>query len=91
MASVTVRLPGVLDGISGGRRTVSVQGETPAAALQDLCAQVPALRPRLFDDAGRWRRHILCVLASEPIDPHDEAIVLADGDELTVMPAVSGG
>lgn len=65
-------------------------GATVQEALAHLCAQHPTLTVRLFDEAGRLRRHVLCVhngRATRLTQPEP----LADGDELAIVPAVSGG
>lgn len=90
MPTVICRLPAVLEPAVGAVREVTVSGATVQEALADLCAQLPALRVRLFDEAGALRRNVVCVhngratrlRAPEP---------LADGDELSILPSVSGG
>lgn len=90
MATTTVRLPGVLEAAVGSVRQVVVSGATVQEALADLCAQHPTLTVRLFDESGRLRRHVLCVhngQATRLTEPEP----LTDGDELAILPAVSGG
>ncbi|MGH8905055.1 MAG: MoaD/ThiS family protein [Egibacteraceae bacterium] len=90
MATTIVRLPQVLEPAVGAVRQVTVSGVTVQEALADLCAQHPTLRIRLFDEDGRLRRHVLCVhngRATRLREPEP----LADGDELAILPAVSGG
>lgn len=90
VATATVRLPRILEPAVGAVREVTVSGVTVQQALADLCAQYPTLWVRLFDEQGRLRRHVLCVhngRATRLAQPEP----LADGDELTILPAVSGG
>lgn len=90
MGTTTVRLPGVLRPVVGEVREVVVSGDTVREAVEDLCAQLPALRSRILDESGALRRHVLCVHRGEPtrlVDP----LPLADGDDLAIIPAVSGG
>ena len=90
MATVTCRLPGVLEPAVGAVRDVAVSGATVQEALADLCAQFPSLHVRLFDEAGRLRRHVVCVhngRATRLAEPEP----LADGDQLSILPSVSGG
>lgn len=90
MATTTVQLPRVLEPVVGAVREVTVSGDTVQEALADLCGQLPALRGRIFDEAGVLRPHVLCV--------HNGAAIrlaapqpLSDGDDLAIIPAVSGG
>lgn len=90
MATTRLQLPRVLEAAVGPVREVTVSGATVQEALADLCAQHPTLSVRLFDEAGALRRHVVCVhngLAIRLTQPQP----LADGDELAILPAVSGG
>jgi molybdopterin converting factor small subunit len=90
VATATVRLPGVLEPVVGAVREITVSGATVQEALEDLCARHPALVVRLFDGPGQLRRHVVCVhngRATRLTTPRP----LADGDELTILPSVSGG
>lgn len=90
MPTVICGLPGVLEPAVGPVREATVSGGTVQEALADLCAQFPALRVRLFDEAGGLRRHVVCVLngrATRLTEPEP----LADGDQLSILPSVSGG
>jgi molybdopterin converting factor small subunit len=90
VGTTTVRLPGVLQPVVGDRREVMVSGATVREAVEDLCAQLPALRSRILDEEGALRPHVLCVHRGEPTrltGPQP----LADGDDLAIVPAVSGG
>lgn len=89
MAAVTVALPGLLAGLIGGRRRVPVDADDLAQALAELCARHPELRVHVFADDGRMRPHVLCLHNGETERDLDRR--LADGDEVTVMQAVSGG
>ncbi|WP_370326923.1 MoaD/ThiS family protein [Euzebya sp.] len=91
MARGAVLLPSVLTPAIGGVRRVDVDGATIREALTDLCRQHPALMVHLFDSAGRWRRHVLCVHHDEPVGEAAMDAAFAEDDELVIMPAVSGG
>lgn len=90
VATTTVRLPPVLDPVAGAARDVTVTGATVQDALADLCVQRPALRGRIFDESGALRPHVLCVHNGR-VTRLGEPVALADGDELAIHPAVSGG
>lgn len=90
MAATTFRLPSVLRPAVGDVRAVPVEGATVREAITDLCRQHPALRPRLLTQGGDLRPHVLCIHAGEVLRGADDA-PLADGDQLEILPAVSGG
>lgn len=90
VATTTVHLPGVLRPAAGDVREVPVSGGTVRAALEDLFAQLPALRGRVTTETGALRPHVLVVHRGEVLRGLDDA-PLADGDELAILPAVSGG
>lgn len=89
---IQVTVPGLLADCTGGRRRFALQADTLAGALQQLLVEHPQLRPHLYDEAMRLRRHVLIFynernLATIP----DPAVPLQPGDQLFVLQAVSGG
>ena len=89
---VTVKLPTQLRDVAGGRTAVSGSGATVGEVLAGLYAQHDGLRDRLSDDGGGLRRFVNVYLRGEDIrflDGLDTAV--AEGDELTILPAVAGG
>ena len=89
---VTVKLPTQLRDATGGAAAVSGSGSTVGEVLEGLYARHDGLRDRLADGDGSLRRFVNVYLAGEDIrflDGLDTAV--ADGDELTILPAVAGG
>lgn len=91
MAGVAVRITRLLADIAGTDRTLGVEARTAADALDALCQQVPALRVHIFDDAGAVRRHVNIFVRGELATPAMLEQPVADGDEVAVVQAVSGG
>jgi sulfur-carrier protein len=91
--AVVVRLPTVLREFAGGAERVSVTGAaTVGAVFAALEARHPALRRRITDDQGGLRRHVNVYLGDDNVrDLSDLSTPVADGDELLVLPSVSGG
>jgi molybdopterin synthase sulfur carrier subunit len=90
--AVTVRIPTQLRELSGGAAEVAADGSTVAAVLADLNAAHPGFTERLFDDTGQLRRFVNVFVADEDIrflDGVDTAV--ADGQTLSIVPAVAGG
>ena len=90
--AVTVRIPTQLRELSGGASEVKVGGGTVAAVLADLDAAHPGFSARLFDDAGQLRRFVNVFVADEDIRFLDGVQTpVADGETLSIVPAVAGG
>ncbi len=92
MAVVLVRITRLLADIGGTGRTSTVEATTAAEAVDALCAQVPALQVHVFDDDGNVRRHVNIFVRGEIAKgPGSLDVAVADGDEVAVVQAVSGG
>lgn len=69
-----------------------VRGATVAACLADYFASHPQVRSYVLDDQGRIRRHVAVFVGGEQLrDPATQSDAVSDGDEITVMQALSGG
>ena len=88
----TVRIPTQLRELSGGQSEVTVDGDTVAEVLEALDSAHPGFRGRLFDDAGKLRRFVNVFVADEDVrflDGVDTKV--ADGQTVSIVPAVAGG
>lgn len=89
---VTIHLPGPLRPYSEGATELSIVAGTVRAALEDLERNRPALYRNICDETGAVRRHLNVFVNSDNIRDLDGVeTVLAAGDVLTFLPAVSGG
>ena len=92
---VTVRLPGALRELAGGAQALEVEVAGPATIrtlLDALGAGWPAIERRIRDETGVLRRHVNMFLGETNVrDLGGQDASLADGDEVHVIPAVSGG
>lgn len=93
--AVAVRLPASLRPFADGQAVLHVDladGDDVGTLLDRLADSFPALERRLRDEQGRLRPHVNLFLGTSSIRSLDEqATPLADGAELSVLPAVSGG
>jgi sulfur-carrier protein len=90
--SVTVRIPTQLRTLTGGSGQVSVEGSTVAEVLKALDGAHAGFRERLFDDGGELRRFVNVFLADEDVRFLEGlATPVADGQTLSIVPAVAGG
>ncbi len=89
--SVTVKIPAQLRSSTDGKAEVLADGETIGKVLESLYSQHADLRDRITED-GDLRRFVNIYKGGEDIrfmDGLDTAI--ADGEEITILPAVAGG
>jgi MoaD family protein len=90
--SVLVKIPTQLRAAAGGEAETQVDGSTVQEVLDGLFARHDELRARLYDDDGGLRRFVNVYVAGEDIRFLDGLKTpIADGAELTILPAVAGG
>jgi len=87
-------IPGPLRSMSGGRSQVDV--ETSGGMLQDaleaLFTAYPGIRDRVLTERGEIRQHVnVFVGKTEARSTGGLATPLADGMEISILPAISGG
>jgi molybdopterin synthase sulfur carrier subunit len=90
--SVKIRVPTQLRTLTGGTGEVAVDGATVGEALKALDAAHPGFAERLFDDAGQLRRFVNVFVSDEDVRFLDGlATPVADGQTVSIVPAVAGG
>jgi sulfur-carrier protein len=90
--AVRVRIPTQLRTLSGGSAEVSVEGATVAEVLKALDAAHPGFGGRLFDDSGKLRRFVNVFVADEDVRfLRGLDTPVADGQTVSIVPAVAGG
>jgi molybdopterin converting factor small subunit len=92
--SVTVHVPAALRQHGEGPAEVVLERApaTVGGVLRALFAVHPALRDRLVGETGQLREHVNLFVGNESVrytGGFDTPV--ADGAELTILPAVSGG
>ena len=74
-----------------GLTVVEVNAGTVQAALEELGAKYPGIQARIIEN-GRVRRFVNVYVNDEDVRYLDNlATVVADGDEVSILPAVAGG
>jgi sulfur-carrier protein len=89
--SVTVSIPTILRPHTAGEKRVSANGDTLGAVISDLEANYSGISERLIDN-GKLHRFVNIYVNDEDVrfsGGLDTAI--ADGDSVTILPAVAGG
>jgi molybdopterin converting factor small subunit len=89
---VDVKLPTMLRAQADGQATVAVDGETVGAVFTSLIARYPGLRDNLLDAAGGLHKFVNVYKDDDDIRYLDGLDTrLANGDVLSILPAVAGG
>jgi sulfur-carrier protein len=90
--SVTVKIPTQLRAAAEGATEAQLEGETVQDVLNGLFDRFGELRQRISDEDGSLRRFVNVYLGGEDIRFLDGLQTpVADGAELTILPAVAGG
>ncbi len=89
--TIEVRIPTILRTYTGGEKAVPGEGGTLSEVIDDLESRHAGLRDRLVDDKG-LRRFVNVYLNDEDVRfIGGLSTAVADGDNVTVLPAVAGG
>jgi len=90
--AIEVRIPTILRTYTGGEKAVQGSGDTLLALLDDLDSRHNGLRGRLVTDEGNLHRFVNVYVNDEDVRfLGGLETELADGDSVTVLPAVAGG
>jgi molybdopterin converting factor small subunit len=90
--TVAVHIPGVLRDYCEGASKLTVSASSVRVALEVLERSHPSLHRRICDETGAVRRHInIFVNTANMRDGEGLETRLSPGDDITILPAVSGG
>src|SRR5437879_3668478 len=90
--TITVHIPGPLRDCCAGASELALSGTSLRALLEELERRHPALHRSICDETGTVRRHVNLFVNTHHIrDRNGLDTPLAPGDEVTILPAVSGG
>jgi molybdopterin converting factor small subunit len=89
MAAVRVRVAPLLYSYTGGLKTVEVEAATVREALASVDRRFPGVLFRVIDEQNQIRAHINIFLGEESV--RDLAVPVADGNEIYIVGALSGG
>jgi len=88
---VAIRVPTILRPYTGGEKSIEGTGDTLDDLIADLETRHAGLRERLVED-GQLRRFVNVYLNDEDVRfLGGLGAPVADGDEVTILPAVAGG
>jgi len=86
---IRVLIPSQLIAYTDGASRVEAKGASVGAVLDDLDARFPGLKFRVIDEQDRVRKHMRLFVGQA--ETRDVTRPLADGDELLIFGALSGG
>jgi molybdopterin synthase sulfur carrier subunit len=91
-ATITVHVPGPLRDCCAGAAELSLAATSVRAVLAEIERRHPALHRSICDETGKMRQHVnLFVNTHHMRDRNGLETPLVPGDEVTILPAVSGG
>jgi MoaD family protein len=89
--AITVKIPAQLRVVTDGEDEIEVDGSTVGEVLDAVFERHEDLRQRITED-GDLRRFVNVYVAGEDIRFKDGLETeIAEGDEVTILPAVAGG
>ena len=92
MAKVKVRIPAPLQKMTQNKQEVSAEAANVKELILDLEKQFPGIKDRLLDESGKIRRFINFYVNDEAIRfLNQDETPLADGNEVSIIPAIAGG
>jgi sulfur-carrier protein len=90
--AIAVRIPTILRNYTGGEKQVEASGNSLGSLIDDLDAKHPGIKGRLVTDDGSLHRFVNVYVNDEDVRFTGALDTgLADGDEVTILPAVAGG
>ncbi|MCP9799971.1 MULTISPECIES: MoaD/ThiS family protein [unclassified Synechococcus] len=90
--AIQVLIPTPLQKFTSDQSSVELEATNVDGLLQAMEGRFPGILARLTDENGKLRRFLNVYVNSEDIRFLDnQATALADGDEVSIVPAVAGG
>jgi len=87
-----IRIPTPLRKLTNNEEIVEITASTVGEAILELQSRYPGIRERLIDDRGDVRRFVNVYVNQEDIRfLKNQQTALADGDEISIIPAIAGG
>ena len=90
--AVTVKLPTILRKFAGNEARVSAEGATLSEVLKDLESRHPGITKNVIAEDGGLHRFINVYVNDEDVRYLGSLeTTVADGDTVSILPAVAGG
>ena len=92
MPAIPIELPSLIQSCANGRSVVTIEADTFANALEQLCTDYPLMRNALYESPGELRQHVLVFLNEDNsrwLETLD--VPLKEGDTIIIVQSVAGG
>lgn len=91
--SVTVEFLSVFPDLRGGKRTFSVKPAALGKIMDQLEDRIPGLKEKLVNQEGNIHPAYVVILTRDGVQKllKDVACQVKDGDEISVLPVITGG
>jgi len=90
--SAVLRIPTVLRPAMGGQSQIVIEGATIGQIFEQLVNDFPAIKGQLLNDDGTLHRFLNVYVNDDDVRYLGGVETpVADGDEITLLPAVAGG
>ena len=90
--TASVRIPTVLRSALGGDASIAVEGDTIGEVLNTLTADHPSVKGQLLNEDGTLHRFLNVYVNDDDVRYLGGVDApVANGDEITLLPAVAGG
>lgn len=90
--AVQVRIPTPLRKFTAGAESVSANGSTIGAVVEDIESRHPGLKERICDESGKVRRFVNVYVNGDDIRfLNSLETPVKEGDEIAIVPAIAGG
>jgi molybdopterin synthase sulfur carrier subunit len=89
---VEVRVPPLVQKVTGGQRTLSASGSTVSELLENLDREYPGFSRELRDENGQVHRFVNIYVNDEDVRFLNKLDTpVKDGDVVSILPAMAGG
>ncbi len=90
--AVEVRVPPLVQKVTGGQRTLTASGSTVSELLENLDQQYPGVSAELRDQTGQVHRFVNIYVNDEDVRFLSKLDTpVKDGDVVSILPAMAGG
>ena len=90
--AVEIKVPTVMQKLTGGAKTLEWQGSTLRELFRNLDRQFPGIQQQIADDSGEMHRFVNVYVNDEDVRFLGKLDTsLSDGDVVQILPALAGG